>query len=78
MYISYRRAQEAIKYICLFLICTFIFYNAVSYINAKIRPTNPYKEPQGKAVKVVKYHSDSVLSFEGTKNRLLEFYWNGE
>ncbi|WP_425387749.1 DUF4227 family protein [Aneurinibacillus terranovensis] len=69
---------ECVRLLIIFVVCTFIFYHAVSYVNEVIRPANPYKEPEGKAVKVAKFHSSDEISYKNVKERLFAFYWYGE
>ncbi|ERI05931.1 DUF4227 family protein [Aneurinibacillus aneurinilyticus] len=78
MFIPYSRIGEGVRLLAIFIFCTFIFYTIISYVSDTIRPLEPYKEPHGKAVKVMQH----TPAFEGTykemKRRLFDFYWYGE
>jgi hypothetical protein len=78
MYITYNRFREAMKLVVVFLVLTFIFYRVVTYMSGMIRPAEPYKEPEGKALKVIKQAHSSELAYEDVKQRLFAFYWYGE
>ena len=78
MYVPFRRLSEGIKFILIFIVCTLLFYNAITIITNVIKPKDPYKEPEGRAMKVLKYGSVQNVSYEDFKRRVFDFYWYGE
>lgn len=79
MFISFQRMFEGIRLIVIFMVTTFIFFSVISYFSEVIRPSNPYKKPEGGAVKVMKI--DQVL-YASSEHRFVDrlkfFYWYGE
>jgi hypothetical protein len=78
MFIPYNRIIEGIRLLAIFIFCTFLFYTMISHINDTIKPAEPYKEPQGRAMKVMKYASSFDDTYKEMKRRLFDFYWYGE
>ncbi|AMA73677.1 MULTISPECIES: DUF4227 family protein [Aneurinibacillus] len=78
MFIPYNRIAEMLRLLAIFVFCTFIFYCIISYLNDAIRPAQPYKEPQGKAVKVMNDVPSLKKTYQEMKQRLFAFYWYGE
>jgi len=79
MFISFQRMFEGIRLILIFIVTTFIFFSVISYFSEVIKPSNPYRKPEGGAVKVMKI--DQVL-YASSESRFLDrlkfFYWFGE
>lgn len=78
LYIPFRRISEGIKYILIFVAFTILFYNIITVLSNVIKPKDPYKEPEGKALKVLKYNEVQHFSYEDFKKRLFDFYYYGE
>lgn len=88
MIISIRRLLEGVKLLLLFVVCTFVFYSVVSFFTEVIQPADPYRKPEGKAVKVTSFYYQGVENFyyqeteasewDWFKNRLMFYYWYGE
>ncbi|GAB7386192.1 hypothetical protein BSNK01_00270 [Bacillaceae bacterium] len=79
MIISLRRLFEYVKLMLFFLLCTFIFYGVIQFLSDVIEPVNPYKKPEGKAVKVFSFDEASAeSSLDWYRERLFFFYWYGE
>ncbi|GEN33460.1 MULTISPECIES: DUF4227 family protein [Aneurinibacillus] len=78
MFIPYNRVMDAIRLLAIFIFCTFVFYTVITYVSDAIKPAEPYKEPQGKAMKVMKHTSTFEGTYEEMKQRLFDFYWYGE
>lgn len=78
MFLPYRRASEAFKLLLIFIACTFIFYKLFLYMNDIIKPAQPYREPEGKAVKVMKPVGGAEQVYADAKRRLFDFYYYGE
>lgn len=78
LYIPFRRLSEGIKYILIFVAFTVLFYNIITIVSNVIKPEDPYKIPEGRALKVLKYSEVQQLSYEDFKKRLFNFYYYGE
>lgn len=79
MRIPYRRMMEALRFLLLFVTCTLLSYGIITLISAKLLPENPYEEPRGNAVKVVKLvNSPETQDLDGYLARLQLFYVTGE
>lgn len=79
MILSVRRIFEAIRVIFIFVLVTFIFYSAFSYFSEVIKPSNPYRQPEGRAIKAMM--QDNAVYANGADDyweRLKFFYWFGE
>lgn len=77
MIFSVRIWLERIKFVFLFLLFTYLISLCIHMINDWIEPAQRYKEPMGKAVKVVQ--QQELYSEPYTlKDRLRFFYWYGE
>ncbi|HJV45902.1 MAG TPA: DUF4227 family protein [Bacillota bacterium] len=79
MFISFTRLLEGVKLFILFIVTTFIFFSIITFLSDTIKPSNPYKKPEGRAVKVMKA-DERLYSLEGGNfiDRLKFFYWYGE
>lgn len=79
MRMSYRRLMEVLRFLLLFVTCTLLSYGIISFLSHTFLPSNPYHEPDGEAVKVVKLiHSSEPQDWEGYLTRLQLFYVTGE
>lgn len=79
MRIPYRRMMEALRFLLLFVTCTLLSYGIITLISDKLLPDNPYEEPRGNAVKVVKLvNSPETQDLDGYLARLQLFYVTGE
>jgi len=79
MGISYRRLMEALRFLLLFITCTLLSYGIITLLSDKFLPTDPYQEPQGNAVKVVKLvNAPETQDLDGYLARLQLFYLTGE
>ncbi|QRG69832.1 YqzK family protein [Brevibacillus choshinensis] len=79
MRVPYRRMMEALRFLLLFVTCTLLSYGIITLITAKLLPDNPYGEPHGNAVKVVKLvNSPETQDLDGYLSRLQLFYVTGE
>jgi len=75
----YRRMMEAIRFLVLFLTCALISYGVILFLTDHLLPANPYREPNGNAVKVIKVISAPVpQDLTGYVERLQLFYLVGE
>lgn len=75
--INARRWIGRFKFIFVFCLFTYALYNMLIVITQWIEPTQRYKEPAGRAVKVFQNHVS--ISDQGTmRDRLKLFYWLGE
>ena len=79
MGIYIRRMMEMIRFFLLFVTCALLSYGVITFLSDHFLPANPYREPVGNAVKVVKLlqenkSGDQVIDFE----RLQLFYLEGE
>ncbi|QQE72852.1 YqzK family protein [Brevibacillus composti] len=79
MRIPLRRLMEILRFFLLFVTCTLISYGIITLLTAKLWSGNPYKEPNGNAVKVVKLiNSPAPQDLDGYMARLQLFYLTGE
>jgi hypothetical protein len=79
MKIPFRRLLEALRFFLLFVTCTLLSYGLISLLSDKFLPGDPYREPHGNAVKVVKLiNAPPTQSLDGYISRLQLFYLTGE
>ncbi|MGG1663907.1 YqzK family protein [Brevibacillus sp. NRS-1366] len=79
MGISYRRLMEVLRFLLLFITCTLLSYGIITLLSDKFLPADPYQEPQGNAVKVVKLvNAPETQDLDGYLARLQLFYLTGE
>ncbi|GIO06971.1 YqzK family protein [Brevibacillus reuszeri] len=79
MGISYRRLMDVLRFLLLFITCTLLSYGIITLLSEKLLPTDPYQEPQGNAVKVVKIvNAPETQDLDGYLARLQLFYLTGE
>ena len=78
MILSLRKLVKGIKYLCWFILLTYLLYQMLALLTNWIEPANRYREPSGRAVKVF-YDDMKVYGDHPTvKDRLRFFYWFGE
>ncbi|QOT00649.1 DUF4227 family protein [Brevibacterium sp. JNUCC-42] len=79
MSFPFRRFMELIRFFLLFVTCSLFSYGVVSYLSHHILPANPYREPLGNAVKVVKWLDNKPVSeWDWYLERLQLFFSEGE
>ncbi|UIO44763.1 YqzK family protein [Brevibacillus brevis] len=79
MKVSYRRLMEGLRFLLLFITCTLLSYGIITLLVDKFLPANPYHEPHGNAVKVVKViNTSQTQDFDGYVARLQLFFLTGE
>lgn len=78
MIFSLRKLIERIKFMLIFIILTYFIYHLVGAVTSWIQPTDPYKQPIGRAVKVFNTTSDMNGNSVTARDRLAFFYWYGE
>ncbi|BAH43357.1 MULTISPECIES: YqzK family protein [Brevibacillus] len=79
MKVSYRRLMEGLRFLLLFITCTLLSYGIITLLADKFLPANPYHEPHGNAVKVVKViNTSQTQDFDGYVARLQLFFLTGE
>jgi hypothetical protein len=73
--IVYRKWAERLRYLLLFILLSMFLYHMMAWVAPLIEPSQKYREPSGRAVKVFQ---SKVLGNEGTfTERLRFFYWFG-
>lgn len=76
---TFRRAMEIVRYILVFVVCSLLGYGILTFLSEHFLPANPYREPQGNAVKVVRLLKESDSSeIDWYRERLQLFYLVGE
>ncbi|ANE48029.1 hypothetical protein SY83_18960 [Paenibacillus swuensis] len=78
MIVSLRKWMERIKFILIFLILTLFLYHFAGAVTAWLGPTDRYREPLGRSVKVFNTSSDYNGEQVSLSDRLRFFYWYGE
>jgi|GEM_PF-513085 len=79
MAVPFRRVLEALRFFLLLVTCTLLSYGLVSFLSDKLLHGNPYREPHGNAVKVIKLvNAPASQSLDGYVSRLQLFYLTGE
>ncbi|MEX2104959.1 MAG: DUF4227 family protein [Bacilli bacterium] len=78
MILSLRRLKRSLMYIILFIFCTVFLYALFVYITGWIEPTNRYREPVGRAIKVFQTDEAYEPHFSHIVERLKLFMWLGE
>ncbi len=75
----FRRLMEALRFFLLFVTCTLVSYGLIHFLSDKFLPGDPYREPHGNAVKVIKLiNAPPTQSLDGYVSRLQLFYITGE
>ncbi|MBD0380669.1 DUF4227 family protein [Paenibacillus sedimenti] len=80
MIFSYRKWLTRLRFIVLFMALTILLYQVMVVLTGWIQPTNKYKTPAGKSVKVFQQHQHALVQDTGASmsDRLRLFYWYGE
>ncbi|CAJ1002933.1 MULTISPECIES: YqzK family protein [Bacillales] len=79
MRVSFRRLMEILRFFLLFVTCALLSYGIISLLSDRFLPGDPYREPHGNAVKVVKLiNAQGGGSWDGYLSRLQLFYLTGE
>ncbi|WP_062356139.1 YqzK family protein [Bacillus kwashiorkori] len=66
---------QTLKVFILFTGCTILFYYAILWVNEEYQNHQRYKEPEGKAIRVVSYEKEEDYNWY---ERILLFYLDGE
>ncbi|MGQ7276687.1 MULTISPECIES: YqzK family protein [Brevibacillus] len=79
MRFPFRRLMEILRFFLLFVTCTLLSYGIISLLSDRFMPGDPYREPHGNAVKVVKLiNAQGSEDWDGYLARLQLFYLTGE
>ncbi|MGE5701454.1 MAG: DUF4227 family protein [Clostridia bacterium] len=79
MIISVRRLLELLRFLLVLITCTLISYGIITLLSERFLPANPYHEPRGNAIKVVKIIDTSMQhDMEWYDSRLQLFFMVGE
>ncbi|NGQ94659.1 YqzK family protein [Brevibacillus sp. SYP-B805] len=79
MAVPMRRLMEALRFMLLFVTCALLSYGIILLLTDHVLPGNPYREPNGNAVKVVKLiNGPSPQDGSWYAGRLQLFYLVGE
>jgi hypothetical protein len=79
MGIPLRRLMDAMRFFLLFVTCALLCYGIVTLLSDHFLPANPYREPHGNAVKVVKLlNAQPTQTLDDYYSRLQLFYLLGE
>jgi hypothetical protein len=73
-----RKWIDRIKFILLFVLCTYLLYRVFMFVSEWAEPLHKYKEPSGRAVKVFRHEHASISDQGSIMDRLRLFYWYGE
>lgn len=76
MVLSLRQLFGRLMFVLLFILLTIVSFGGYRWLIDAVAPVDPYREPQGHALKV----SGTIQSPEGgtMSERLRWFYWYGE
>lgn len=77
MIISFKKWADWAKFVVLFVLLTYLVSILFHEITEWIEPTERYKEPSGRAIKVMQQQNLNVEP-SSMKERLRFFYWYGE
>lgn len=77
MIFSYRKWVARFKFLLVFVIFSYALYHMLLVFTQWIEPTQRYKEPTGRAVKVFQNHV-MMTDQASMSERLKLFYWIGE
>ncbi|MFD0711086.1 DUF4227 family protein [Paenibacillus sp. GCM10027626] len=77
MVLSIRKWLKCAVFIVLLILLTTIVYDGLRLVNAWLAPNDPYRIPQGKALKVFDLEGEQPIK-ESVADRLRLFYWYGE
>lgn len=75
----FRRLMEIMRFFLLFITCALLSYGIITLLSDHFLPSNPYREPHGNAVKVVKLlNAPPSQDLDSYHSRLQLFYLLGE
>ncbi|UFJ42872.1 YqzK family protein [Brevibacillus humidisoli] len=75
----FRRIMDVVRFFLVFVTCSLLGYGIVTFLSENFLPANPYREPQGNAVKVVRLlQENSSTDLDWYLERLQLFYLVGE
>jgi hypothetical protein len=76
---SFRRLMDLLRFFLLFVTCALLSYGIIVLLTDHVLPGDPYREPNGNAVKVVKLINAPVpQDATGYLTRLQLYYLVGE
>jgi hypothetical protein len=79
MIISVRRLVELLRFLIVLITCTLVSYGIITLLAERFLPANPYHEPHGNAVKVVKIIDQAEQqNMDWYYSRLQLFFMVGE
>lgn len=79
MIFSVRRFIELVRFLLVLITCTLVSYGIITLLSERFLPANPYHEPHGNAVKVVKIIDTSERhDMDWYYSRLQLFFMVGE
>lgn len=79
MIVHLRKWLERLKFLLLFLLLTFLFSHVFQALTAWMEPNDPYRKPNGHAVKAFQEQDVlPVMEDMSVGERLRLFYWYGE
>jgi len=74
---EYEKWWARLRFTMFFLALTVVLHSLLGWFHSWLAPENPYREPEGRALKV--FRSGSASDAEPSPgNRLRLFYWLGE
>ncbi|MGC5324466.1 DUF4227 family protein [Brevibacillus sp. SYSU BS000544] len=79
MGLAVKRMMEMVRFLLIFVTCALMSYGVITFLSDHILPANPYREPAGNAVKVVKLLQKNETSLSPIDyERLQLFYLEGD
>lgn len=78
MIISVRKFLRSVYMLLWIITASVVLYKTLTIVQTMMAPVDPYKEPSGKAVKVVSRSHHNVDWWQGIMSNLRDFYVFGE
>lgn len=79
MTVPLRRIMELFRFFLVFITCTLVCYGILTFFSEHLLPANPYREPRGNAIKVLKLLDGHFKEeWEWYYDRLQLYYFTGE
>ncbi|GIQ69408.1 DUF4227 family protein [Xylanibacillus composti] len=79
MIVHLRKWLERLKFLLLFLLLTYLFSHVFQALSAWMEPNDPYRKPNGHAVKAFQeQEAQHAVEDMTVMERLRLFYWYGE
>lgn len=79
MGLAVKRMMELVRFLLIFVTCALMSYGVITFLSDHILPANPYREPVGNAVKVVKLLQKNEKTLSPIDyQRLQLFYLEGD